>query len=264
MTEIPASFVARRRERNAQRYAQFFCERLRGDEVVLDCGCGDSALTLGLAECVPNGRVVGIDIDPAGFEIASRAAANNDIRNLAFEAASMHALPFEAESFSACLCHSALETLEDPLAALLEIKRVMKRGALLGAASVDYGGLILAGPQLELLHRFYAARERVWALLKVAAPRGGRDLRALLHRAGFEQVEQHAAYVSHGTSDAVARFGTERAADCRDPWFVDAVTAHDILTHAELTAIRDAWEEWAHAADAFAAFAWCRAVARKP
>lgn len=40
-----------------------------------------------------------------------------------------------------------LETLDRPLDGLQEIKRTLKPGGVLGAACVEYGGLILAGPQ---------------------------------------------------------------------------------------------------------------------
>jgi hypothetical protein len=78
-----------------------------------------------------------------------------------------------------------LETLDRPLDGLAEIKRILKPGGVLGVACVEYGGLILTGPNPELLRRFYAIRERVWLLENTADPYRGRQLRGLLERAGF-------------------------------------------------------------------------------
>ncbi|MBV9472755.1 MAG: methyltransferase domain-containing protein [Solirubrobacterales bacterium] len=46
---------------------------LRGDEVVLDAGCGSGRVTSELAERVPRGRVYGVDAAPSMVEHAQRA-----------------------------------------------------------------------------------------------------------------------------------------------------------------------------------------------
>ncbi|HET6437447.1 MAG TPA: methyltransferase domain-containing protein [Anaeromyxobacter sp.] len=56
---------------------------LRGDERVIDLGCGDGRLTAELAGRVPRGRVTGIDSDPEMIAFARRHFAQ---RNLAFAA----------------------------------------------------------------------------------------------------------------------------------------------------------------------------------
>ena len=59
--------------------------------------------------------------------------------------------------FDVVLCHSVLETLDDPTNVISELRRVTKRGGLVGAASVDYGGLILGGQETTGPRRFYFA-----------------------------------------------------------------------------------------------------------
>src|SRR5438477_11954680 len=46
---------------------------LRGDEVVLDAGCGDGLVTRMLAELVPRGRVIGVDASPSMLSAARTA-----------------------------------------------------------------------------------------------------------------------------------------------------------------------------------------------
>lgn len=176
----------------------------------------------------------------------------------------MYSLGLPDNEFDACFCHSLLEAIDRPLDALCEIKRILTPGGVLGAASVDYGGLILAGPNEALLRRFYAIRERLWQLDVGSDPYSGRALRGLLTSAGFERVVAVAKYFSYGTDDAVRAFGTARAEDCRDEWYVTSAETHGLATARDLGAMADAWLEWSQSPDAYAAFAWCRATGVKP
>ncbi len=104
-----------------------------------------------------------------------------------------------------------LETLEHPVDGLIEIKRTLKAGGVLGVACVEYGGLVLGGPNEDLLRRFYSIRERLWQLRDAADPYRGRQLRGLLERAGFLGVTAMSKYFSYGTGEAVKSFGRARA-----------------------------------------------------
>jgi ubiquinone/menaquinone biosynthesis C-methylase UbiE len=173
-------------DRSAADYADFLLPHLSAGSRVLDVGCGQGAITLGLAGAA--GHVVGVDLSAEEFEEGRRWAVEHEIENVEFRIGSVDALAFPDDHFDACLCHSMFETLDRPLDALIEIKRALKPDGVIGVACVEYGGLVLAGPDEELLRRFYAVRERVWLLEKVADPYRGRRLRGLLERAGFDRV----------------------------------------------------------------------------
>jgi hypothetical protein len=49
-----------------------------------------------------------------------------------------------------------------------------------------------------------------------------------------------------------------------DDWYATNAKEAGLATQADLDAMEAAWREWSGAADAYAAFAWCRAVGRKP
>jgi len=248
--------------RSATAYADFLAPHLTENTRLLDCGCGAGSITVGLAGSVR--CVVGLDLSAATLKPAVSHLAAESIRNVRFVVGNGTQLPFSEESFDAVLMHSLLEAAADPAGVVREASRVLVPGGLLAAASVEYGGRVLAGPHREALERFYAVRERLWTLDRIARPRAGRDLRQLLHGGGFAAIEATAHYLSYGTPEGVRTFGEERARDCAEPWFSSRSLARQLFTEEELRHTQHAWEEWSRSPDSFLAFAWCRVVGRKP
>ena len=248
--------------RSAAEYADFLLPLLSKGARVLDSGCGPGTITVGLAESA--GRVVGLDRSPEDLREAATHLQGQGIPNVDFVAAEAERVPFASDAFDAVLLHSVLEAVASPAVLLREAMRVLVPGGFLAAASVDYGGRVLAGPRQDVLERFYQVREQLWAREGRARPRSGRDLRGLLGREGFTGIDATARYFSYGNDSAVREFGRARARDCADPWFVSRSVAHELATPEELAATKRAWEEWSESADAFFAFSWCRVVGRKP
>ncbi len=250
------------RARSADEYADFVLPSLRPQDRVLDVGCGAGSITLGLAQHVAH--VTGVDVDAAEFVEAREYAVANDIGNVGFAEGSILGLDFPDASFDACTMFAMLETVEDPVAGLREVHRVLRPGGLVGASSIEYGGLILAGPDELLLRRFYELRLQIWEAQGDVDIHAGRKLRGRLAAAGFEQVEAWTRYFSYGTPERVRWFGLGRAADCRDEWYVDSTTELGLADPDEIHGLERAWIRWAESPDAFAAFAWGRATGRRP
>ena len=134
----------------------------------------------------------------------------------------------------------------------------------MAASSIEYGGLLLHGPDEPLLRRFYELRLQIYAAQGDVFVHRGSELRGLFHAAGFEQVEARTTSISYGTEDRVRLFGLGRAADCRDEWYVDGIAEHGLADPGELDVLEQAWIRWADAPDAYASFAWGRATGRRP
>ncbi len=77
---IEACFAAR----TASKEAAFFLPYLHPGMQVLDVGCGPGSITLGLAEVVAPGEVVGIDLQPAQIEQARASVAKRAVANVRF------------------------------------------------------------------------------------------------------------------------------------------------------------------------------------
>jgi GrpB-like predicted nucleotidyltransferase (UPF0157 family)/2-polyprenyl-3-methyl-5-hydroxy-6-metoxy-1,4-benzoquinol methylase len=246
--------------RGADTYADFFLPHLGPDMQVLDVGCGPASITTGLARAVPRGRILGVDIDSSGFADARRYAQSAGLRNLEFAVADGVRLPFRDAAFDATFCHSALETMSVPEAVVGELRRITRPGGVVGAASIEYGGLVMGGASTAGPRRFYEIRMQLWRGAHIADPFTGRRLRGLFEHAGFARVEAFADYICYGTPERVRVFARERAAECREKEFGAAVVRHAIASTDELAALAVSWEQWGEAADAFLAFAWCRVL----
>jgi SAM-dependent methyltransferase len=251
------------RSRSAADYADFVLPSIGGADHVIDVGCGPGSITIGLAQVVA-GHVTGVDVDDAEFVEARDYAATHGIDNVEFLEGNIYHLDFADASFDVCTLFAMLETLDDPLAGLAEVRRVLKPGGLIGASSIEYGGLILHGPDERLLRRFYELRLQIWEAQGDVHFYLGRELRGLLLAAGFAQVEAVITSLSYGTEERVRRFGLDRAADCRDEWYVSGIAENGLADRDEIEALEQAWIRWAQSPDSFAAFAWGRAIGRRP
>jgi SAM-dependent methyltransferase len=247
--------------RSAQVYADFLTPHLSSRTYLLDVGCGSGELSLDLAASV--GRVTGVDLEQEEIEAARQTASRDGIENADFRVGDAYVLGLPGDLVDVVFAHSVLEALERPAAALTEMMRVLKPGGIIGAASVEYSGLILAGPHQDLIRRFYEIRELLWQI-EGANPFLGRELRGLLLSAGFIDVVATTKYICYGTAEAVKEFGLGRAEDCDDEWYPTAALQHGLATTDDLSAMRSAWVEWSESPTSYAAFAWCRAYGRKP
>jgi len=256
------SFEDLMRNRSAAEYADFVLPSIGSRDRVLDVGCGPGSITIGLAQVA--GHVTGVDVEDAEFADARAYAAEHGLDNVEFLEGSIYELNAPGASIDVCTLFSMMETLDAPLEGLAEVRRVMKPGGMIGASSIEYGGLILHGPGEPLLRRFYELRLKLWEAQGDVHPYRGRELRGLLLAAGFERVEAVTTYLSYGSEERVRTFGLGRAADCRDEWYVDGLMDHGFTDQVEVDALERAWTTWAESPDSFAAFAWGRATGRNP
>lgn len=248
--------------RSAGVYADFLEPYLTTGDVLLDVGCGSGSITVGLASKV--GRAIGVDVENAEFSDARSYARASGIDNVEFREGSVYELALPDGSVDACLAHSMVETLERPVDGLADIRRVLKPGGVVGVASVEYGGLILGGPNEPMLRRFYHLRTQLWQDEGVADPFRGRALRGLLFAAGFERIEATTTSISYGTEGSVRAFGRDRAEECRDEWYAEGGERLELATSAHLRDMERAWLAWSESPEAYAAFSWCRAIGFRP
>jgi SAM-dependent methyltransferase len=129
--------------------------RLRGNETVLDMGCGRGAVLLMAAKLLPNGRAIGIDLwrsaeqsgnDP---EVTRRNAKLEGVEGrVALYTGDVRAMPFPDASADVVLSSLAIHNIHDPagrLQALDEAIRVLRPGGRLLIADILYVADAYAG-----------------------------------------------------------------------------------------------------------------------
>ena len=98
---------------------------------VLDVACGTGVVARAIADLVEP-VPVGLDISAGMLTVASRISPGFE-----WHLGSADALPFADASFDRVLCQFGLMFFDDPVAALLEMRRVLKPGGRLAVAVWD-------------------------------------------------------------------------------------------------------------------------------
>lgn len=100
-------------------------EVLRDGAAVLDAGCGTGGLIRREAARHPAWRWTGVDVDPLACSLARERTGKEIVE------APLERLPFADASFAAVTCADVIYHLDDDLAALQEMRRVLQPGGVL-------------------------------------------------------------------------------------------------------------------------------------
>lgn len=109
---------------------------LKGNERVLDLGCGDGKVTVEISRCLPGGRVVGIDSSADMIRFACGHFPKDTCPNLSFAEMDVRDLIFE-EEFDIVFSNAALHWVLDHRPVLAGIRRALCPG---GKMLIQMGG----------------------------------------------------------------------------------------------------------------------------
>ena len=244
--------------RTAQTNAAFLLPHLQPGMSVLDVGCGLGSITMGLAECVAPGRVVGVDLDGDAVVKARALAEERGLTNVEFRTGSVYELPFADGAFDAAFAHMVLMHLADPHRAVAEVFRVLKPGGVFGCAERAEQGDIRANTNETI--------ERAWGLFMRWQEARGSDLRIgpalprVLREAGFDVVDARAAYARDETVRTLREWFTTFFGE---PSIVDRMVERGWADEGEIEGVRVAIEEFTSHADTVWSLARCEVVGRK-
>jgi SAM-dependent methyltransferase len=252
------AFDAQLIRRSAAREGAFFLPQLREGMRVLDCGCGPGSITIGLAAAVAPGQVVGIDREPRQIAAARELAAQESVANAAFEVANIYDLPFPDASFDAAFANSVLFHLSEPVAALREMRRVLRLDGVVGIRDPEFGSEVVA-PPTPRLRRWRELEDRVWAH-NGGSPLYARHQRRLLLEAGFARSEARASVRGGGTPEVTRAHAEHMRTRLEGPTGWDTAVAQGWVTRDEVEELRDEVLAWGERPDAFFAIPLYAAV----
>jgi SAM-dependent methyltransferase len=235
--------------RTAENSSGYLLPHLQPGQSLLDVGCGPGTITADLALLVAPGEVVGIDAAPEAVEQARAQGSGSasGAPNLRFEVGDLFALGYPDASFDVVHLHQVLQHLADPVAALVELRRVLQPDGLLAARDSDYAAFTWA-PADPLLDRW---RELYFAVTE----RNGHDaaigprLLAHAHAAGFGDVTVSSSTWTYADPDSRAWWGALWADRMRYSRIAEHAVSYGLSDETELEAIAGAFLRWAESDD---------------
>jgi trans-aconitate 2-methyltransferase len=109
---------------------------LRGDEHILDVGCGDGKVTAEIARTLPRGSVTGVDASPQMIGFAKKNFATTEFPNLRFRVMDARKIKFDRR-FDLIFSNAALHWVDDHQGILRGAGSVLKTG---GRLMISCGG----------------------------------------------------------------------------------------------------------------------------
>jgi ubiquinone/menaquinone biosynthesis C-methylase UbiE len=191
------------------------CPVREGDQV-LDVGCGLGHEVRRLAQLVgPQGRVVGIDANPAMITEARQRGAGLALP-VSFEVGDAHQVRLADDSFGLCRTERVLRYVDRPEAVLKEMVRLTRPGGSVLAFDFDSDQTVVDAPDPALVRRIArvldAAVPHPWIgrqLFTLFQRTGLRDVRIVPHALCFSGAAGFAVYqrLNQGTIDRAVQAG---------------------------------------------------------
>ncbi len=255
------SVLRSHRWRTAENSAGYLLPLLGPGMSLLDVGCGPGTITLDLAARLAHGRTVGVDRDAGVVAEAQRLLDSSPISGVEFRTADVYALEFDDESFDVVHAHQLLQHLTDPVAALVEMRRVLRPGGVLAVRDSDYGGFVWA-PSDPLLDRWMQLYHDVCRHNGADAD-AGRSLLGWAQTAGFTEIQPSSSTWTFAEPRSRRWWGELWADRVVSSSLAEQAVQYGLSSRDELEAIAAAWWQWLEQADGFFVVVHAELIARR-
>ncbi|WP_442544538.1 methyltransferase domain-containing protein [Arthrobacter sp. KN11-1C] len=243
------SVVRAHASRTAENSAAFVIPHLTAGTSVLDVGCGPGTITCDFAELVAPAKVVGLDRSAEIVAQAATLADERGVENVEFVTGNIYDLDFEDETFDLVHAHQVLQHLTDPVAALREMRRVAKPGAIVAVRDADFHGMSWY-PEVRELDDWMELYQKI-ARRNGAEPDAGRRLVSWAQQAGFTDVAPSSSNWLYATAQQrrwQSRVWSERVLHSA---FAEQALEYGLANEADLARIAAGWHRWGSTDDGF-------------
>jgi SAM-dependent methyltransferase len=241
------SVLRSHRWRTAENSAGYLLPHLAPGQRLLDVGCGPGTITLDLAGRVAPAEAVGIDSAADVVAAAEAARVEQAVDGVTFAVGDVYALAADDGAFDVVHAHQVLQHLSDPVAALVEMRRVLAPGGLLAVRDSDYAAFVWA-PEDPMLDSWLALYHEV-VRANGAEADAGRFLKGWVQAAGFTDVEVGSSTWTFSSPDDRAWWGGLWADRVVESAFATQAVDYGLATTAELESISAAFRRWAEQDD---------------
>ena len=238
------SVLRSHRWRTVENSAAYLLPRLRPGLTLLDVGCGPGTITADFTRRLAPGNVLGIDAAAGVVEAAQR-----DHPGVGFATGNVYELAFADATWDIVHAHQVLQHLADPVAALREMRRVVRPDGIVAVRDSDYASFIWH-PADERLDRWLALYHEI-ARVNGGEPDAGRRLLSWAQQAGFQGIDASASVWCFATPEERAWWGGLWADRMTASAIAQQAVREGRATPEELNGIAAAWRSWSAAEDAW-------------
>lgn len=221
---------------------------------ILDIGCGPGSITNSFSAYVgPTGSLIGLD--PSAEVVEQASKSNSKHNNVTFEVGDAAKLRYEDATFDVVHAHQVLQHVDNPVAILREMRRVVKKtGGIISLREGNVPGSAFYPDPDNMYPSFVDTYTRT-ASASGADPQIGRKLHTRLREAGFknEEVDIKVGAMMYGANkpEEAQWWGDSWADRCLKSGFHDAAMNGEHATEEVMQRLSKMWRTWGRSEDAW-------------